>query len=87
MQTHITGSGKRERRSKGRNKKPEIYFAVEIMLLALVVFVISFANIKFLTVLSTLAAVFFIIQSCYPRYRKIVARQTDHKVYNHKEHH
>ena len=86
MLAHLTGSGKKERRSKGRNKKPEIYFSVEVMLLALVVFLISFVKIKFLTVLSALAAIFFVIQSCYPRYKKIVARQTSHKVFNHKEH-
>jgi len=87
MQAHITGSGQRERRTKGRNKKPEIYLSVEIFLLALFVFFISFIEIKLLTVVSALGAIFIVIISCYPRYKKIVARQTDHKVYNHKEHH
>ena len=87
MQTHITGSGKKERRTKGRNKKPEVYFAVEIILLVLVVFFISFAKMKFLTIISALAAIFFVIMSSYPRYKKIVSRQEKHKVYNHKKHH
>jgi len=83
VKAHITGSGQKERRHKGRNKQPEIYLGVEITLLALVVFLISFAGIKLLTVLSALAAIFFIIMSGIPRYRKIVARQTEHKVFNH----
>jgi len=82
MQAHITGSGTRDRRAKGRNNKPKYYLAVEILLLALVVFFISFAKIKILTVASALAAVFFIIMSCIPRYRKVVARQTASKVHN-----
>ena len=86
MLAHLTGSGKKERRSKGRNKKPEFYLLVEILLLALVVFHISFAKIKFLTVLSALAAIFFVIQSCYPRYKRIIARQTDRKVFNNTHH-
>ena len=85
MSTHITGSGKRERRTKGRNKKPVIYLLVEISLLALLVFFISFANMKLLTVLSAIGAIFFVIISCLPRYKKIVSRQETHKVFNHKE--
>jgi len=85
MQTHITGSGTRERRAKGSNSKPKYYLAVEILLLALVVFFISFAKIKILTVASGLAAVFFIIMSSIPRYRKIVSRQTSLKVHNYIE--
>ena len=87
MNTHTSGGRQRERRAKGRNKKPEVYFSIEIILLAFLVYVISFANIKFLTILSALAAIFFVIQSCYPRYRKVVARQTNHKVFNYKEYH
>ncbi len=82
MQAHITGSGTRDRRSQGRNSRPKYYLAVEILLLALLVFFISFAKIKILTVASALAAVFFIIMSCIPRYRRIVARQTALKVHN-----
>ena len=85
MIAHMTGSGQRERRAKGRNNKPKVYLAVEILLLALVVFLISFAKIKFLTVLSALAAVFFVIMSCLPRYKKIMSRQSGHKVYNHQK--
>jgi len=87
METHITGTGKRERREKGRNSKPKIYLALEIFLLISLVFLISFVKIKFLTVVSVLAALFFFLMSCLPRYRKIVARQSDRKVYNHKKHH
>ena len=87
MEAHITGTGKRERRAKGRNKKPEIYLLIEILLLSLLVFLISFANIKLLTVLSAIAAIFFVLMSCIPRYKKIVARQESHKVYNYKEYH
>jgi len=87
MQAHITGTGKRERRSKGRNRKPEIYLSIEILLLALLVFLISFANIKLLTVISAVAAIFIVLMSCIPRYKKIVARQVAHKVYNYEKHH
>ena len=87
MFVHITGSGQKDRRSKGRNSKPKVYLAVEVFLLFLVVFLISFAKIKLLTVISALGAVFFVIMSCIPRYKKIVSRQSDHKVYNHKKHH
>jgi hypothetical protein len=83
MEAHITGTGMSERRAKGKNNKPKVYFTVEVFLLALVVYLISFAQIKFLTVLSAIAAVFFVIMSCVPRYKKIVARQTKHKVHNH----
>jgi len=82
MEAHITGTGKRERRAKGRNHRPEYYLAVEVSLFVLLVFLISLAEIKLLTVLSALAAIFFILISSLPRYRKIVSRQTNHKVYN-----
>ena len=82
MQAHITGSGKRDRRLKGRNNRPKYYLAVEILLLALIVFFISFLKIKLLTIASALAAIFVIIMSCTPRYRRIVARQTALKVHN-----
>jgi uncharacterized membrane protein YhaH (DUF805 family) len=82
MQAHITGSGKRDRRLKGRNNRPKYYLAVEILLLALIVFFISFLKIKLLTIASALAAIFVIIMSCIPRYRRIVARQTAQKVHN-----
>jgi hypothetical protein len=85
MLTHITGSGHRERRSKGHNNKPKIYLAVEVFLLCLIIFIISFAKIKFLTVISILGAVFFIIISSIPRYKKIISRQSDRKIYNHKK--
>ena len=87
MQAHITGSGKKERRTKGRNKKPEVYLSIEILLLSLFVFLISFIEMKLLTVISALGAIFIVIMSCYPRYKKVVSRQTEHKVFNHKEHH
>ena len=87
MQAHITGSGKKERRTKGRNKKPEVYLSIEILLLSLFVFLISFIEIKLLTVISALGAIFIVIMSCYPRYKQVVSRQTEHKVFNHKEHH
>ena len=82
MQAHITGSGKRDRRVKGRSNKPKYYLAVEILLLALIVFFISFFKIKILTIASALVAIFVIIMSCIPRYRRIVARQTALKVHN-----
>ena len=81
MGTHITGSG-REKRSKGLNAKPLIYLLVEIFILAIVVFLISFAEMKWLTVLSALLAIFLVIMSCIPRYRKVKSRQTSQKVHN-----
>ena len=75
MFTHITGIGQRDRRKKGRNNKPKVYLAVEIILLALVVFLISLMKIKFITVVSALAAVYVLIMSCIPRYYRVVKRQ------------
>jgi len=83
MMAHRTGSGKRERRTKGKNNKPKIYLSVEIFLLFLLVFLISFAKIKLVTVISALVAIFLILISCLPRYKRMMARQADHKVYNH----
>ena len=83
MKTHITGSGHSERRTKGHNNKPKIYLAVEIFLLALVVFFISFIQIKLLTVVSALVALFIFVMSCYPRYKKIQARQSEKHTHNH----
>ncbi|HIP18484.1 MAG TPA: hypothetical protein EYG78_04020 [Sulfurovum sp.] len=85
MKAHITGSGHTERRAKGRNNKPKIYFAIEVLILALTVFLISFAKIKILTVVSALVAVFVVIISCWPRYKKIEARQTEKHTYNYTE--
>jgi hypothetical protein len=82
MATHITGTGKRDRREKGRNHKPERYLAIEIFLLALVVFFISFAEVKLLTIMSGLTAIFIIIISCLPRYKKIRSRQIEKHTYN-----
>jgi hypothetical protein len=48
----------------------------------LIVFFISFFKIKILTIASALVAIFIIIMSCIPRYRRIVARQTALKVHN-----
>ena len=75
MFTHITGIGQRDRREKGRNNKPKVYFAVEIILLALVVFLISLMKIKFITVVSALVAVYVLIMSCIPRYYRVIKRQ------------
>ena len=75
MFTHITGIGQRDRREKGRNNKPKVYLAVEIILLALVVFLISLLNIKFITVVSALVAVYVLIMSCIPRYYRVIKRQ------------
>ena len=75
MFTHITGIGQRDRREKGRNNKPKVYLAVEIMLLSLVVFLISLIKIKFITVISALVAIYVLIMSCIPRYYRVVKRQ------------
>ena len=83
MQAHITGSGTRDRRVKGSNNRPKYYLAVEILTLALIVFFISFFEIKLLTIASAVAAIFVIVMSCIPRYKRIVARQTAMKVHNH----
>ncbi len=86
MKAHITGTGTRERREKGRNNKPKIYLAVELFLLALVVFFISFAKIKLLTVASGLVALLVVILSCLPRYKKIQARQSKKNTHNNIHH-
>ena len=75
MFTHITGIGQRDRREKGRNSKPKVYLFVEAMLLTLVVFLISLLEIKFVTVLSVLVALYIFMMSCLPRYYRVVKRQ------------
>lgn len=84
--THRTGSGQPERRAKGRNNKPKIYLAIEIFILAMIVFFVSFAQIKIVTISSALVAIFVVIMSCLPRYKRIMVRQTEHKVYNNTHH-
>ena len=82
MKTHITGTGMSDRRAKGKNSKPIIYIMVEMFILSITVFFISFAEIRWLTILSAVAAIFFFIISCLPRYRKIRARQTKKHTHN-----
>ena len=82
MDAHMTGRGIRERRSKGTSSKPVVYLIVEMLLLMLIVYLISFAEIKLLTVISALVAIYIFIMSCMVRYRRIKARQEEHKVYN-----
>ena len=80
MKTHMTGV--ENRRTKGKNKKPEIYLIVEFLVLILVVFFISFVNMKWLTILSVVVAIFIFIVSCIPRYKKVHARQTEKHTHN-----
>jgi len=75
MFTHITGIGQRDRREKGRNSKPKLYLMVEFLCLLLVVFIISLIEIKFITVIAALVAIYFFIMSCLPRYANIMKRQ------------
>ena len=85
MRAHITGvSHNKERRAKGRNKKPEIYLTGEVLAMAVAVFMVSFLKIKLLTVLSVLAAIYFLLISSLPRYRRVVARQEAQKADTHK---
>jgi len=80
MKTHMTGV--KNRRAKGKNKKPEIYLLVEFLVLFFIVFIVSFMNIKWLTILSTVVAIFFFMVSCIPRYKKMHARQINKHTYN-----
>ena len=80
MKTHMTGV--KNKRAKGKNKKPEIYLLVEFLVLFLVVFFISFVNMKWLTILSAIVAIFIFIISCIPRYKKVHARQTEKHTHN-----
>ena len=82
VKTHITGTGVSDRRTKGKNSKPIMYLMVEIFILSITVFFISFAKIPWLTVASALGAIFFFIMSCFPRYKKIRARQTKKHTHN-----
>ena len=83
MKTHVTGMGMRNRRTKGKNLKPIIYLLVEILVLTVAVFFISFAKIPLLTGVSVLGAIFFFIMSCLPRYKKVRARQIEKHTHNH----
>ena len=80
MKAHMTGI--KNRRAKGKNKKPEIYLLVEVLVLFFVVFSISFADIKWLTILSAIVAIFIFIISCIPRYKKVHARQIEKHTHN-----
>ena len=84
MRAHITGTGHRDRRAKGRNRKPEFYLVGEILVMMIIVFMVTFLKIKLLTILSVLAAIYFLLISSLPRYKRIVARQEVHKVNTHK---
>lgn len=75
MLTHITGIGQSDRREKGRSNKPKVYLFVEFFLLSFVVFLISLVQIKFITVLSAVIALYVFMISCVPRYLKIMKRQ------------
>jgi len=82
VKTHITGTGMSDRRAKGQNSKPTIYIMVEMFILSILVFFISFAEIRWLTVLSAVVAIFFFIMSSLPRYKKIRARQMKKHTHN-----
>ena len=82
MKTYITGTGMSNRRVKGKNSKPMIYLMIEIFILSITVFFISFAKIPLLTVVSGIGAIFFFLMSCFPRYKKVRARQTDRHTHN-----
>jgi len=85
MAGHLTGiKHNKDRRAKGRNKKPELYLTGEILVLVIIVFMVSFLKIKLLTVVSVLAAIYFLVISSLPRYKRVVARQEAHKVDTHK---
>jgi len=85
MKAHITGSGVTNRRAKGKNSKPLIYLMIEIFVLSLIVFFISFAKIKILTVVSGVVAIFVVLVSCLPRYKKVRARQTEKHTHNYSQ--
>ena len=82
MKTYITGTGMSNRRAKGKNTKPMIYLMIEMFILSITVFFISFAEIRWLTVLSAVVAIFFFIMSCLPRFKKVRARQTAKHTHN-----
>ena len=82
MKTHVTGMGMRNRRAKGKNLKPLIYLLVEIVVLSVVVFLISLIKMPLLTGVSALGAIFFLFVSCFPRYKKVRARQMEKHTHN-----
>ncbi len=82
MKTHITGMGMRNRRSKGKNSKPLIYLLIEIFVLSIAVFFISLMELPLLTGVSALGAIFYLLVSCVPRYKKIRARQVEKHTHN-----
>ena len=79
---HVTGTGRSNRRAKGKNSKPLIYLMIEIFILSITVFFISFAQMPLLTVGSALGAIFFFVMSCLPRYKKVRTRQTEKHTHN-----
>ena len=80
MDTHW--SGVKDRRSKGRTKWPEIYLFVETVVLGVIWYVVYLLGYKVLTVITALVLVFYFMRSCIPRYKRVVSRQTAHKVIN-----
>lgn len=77
MKTDSADTGVIDRRAHGKNLKPFMYLLIEMIMLALTVFLISLLMIPIVTVVSVFGAVFFFIMFCIPRYRKIRARQTE----------
>ena len=82
MKTRITGTKVSNRRTKEKNSKPIIYLMIEIFILSIMVFFISFVKIPLLTVVSALGAIFIFVMSCLPRYKKVRARQTKKQIHN-----
>jgi hypothetical protein len=80
MDTHW--SGVKDRRSKGRTKWPEIYLFVETVVLGAIWYVVYLLGYKVLTVVTALVLVFYFVRSSIPRYKRVVSRQTAHKVIN-----
>ena len=77
MKTDSTDTRVIDRRTPGKNLKPLMYLLIEMIILALTVFLISLLKIPIITVTYAGAAVFFFIMFCIPRYRKVRARQTE----------
>jgi len=80
MDTHLSRG--KDRRAKGRTKWPEIYLTIEIILLFTIEFIVYLIGIKILVILVAIGLIFFFFISSIPRYKRVVARQENHKVIN-----
>jgi len=62
-------------RRRASGVKPFIYLMIEVIILGMICWFVSFLNILILTILVCLGAIYFFFISSLPRYSKVKKRQ------------